>query len=656
MRKLIIGAAVIALAAAFLTTACKKPVFVPEEEVIPEDPDEPGVYEEGLYVTEKGAGMFTGEDWNNAMSVENLRTLLFVTGNTEGKTIHLEQGSYSLSTPENPSPTLQGNVAFTIKGGYKSGFYTQYPDRHPTYLSGGSDRQIIIIGSGTELTLDAVGFTGGIGAASGAAAVRVHGGKLKMTGGVVRNNFSAYTTGAVQVDDGGEFEAESCRFEGNVAQYGGVLNVDGAASVCTLNDCSFTGNAATSQGGAIKVTNGSLTATNCTFKGNHAEARGGALWLAGSKDEESVIFRDCVFEENSCVNGGGVGWQDGGAVANFSKCVFRNNFASNGSAGSFYLNEGSDSLLDIEDCEFSGNHCAGYRGGSFHLAGSDAGAPTLVCRGTSFNNESSETNGGVIALRGTGPKAYFDHCTVEACHAGKNSGVFYSYATGSTIYWNACTFKGNYIDGTYGTECAVNQTGAVVGMNNCSVADDFTSKEDASSQQACWYNIGEVESFTISNCTFVGVPLVADRELSRYGLLRMNSDATAAHLINSIVVSTVQGGFSLFGGDTQTNLSLTGLYNWMSPVTSQKDGTFTYTPGEGDVVTLYSDDLPGLTWDGGWKWNGPSGATASTAAVNSAIQSSDSVFYEWLEGIAALGKDIRSKDRGSNSWPGSYQD
>ena len=87
MRKLIIGAAVITLAAAFFTTACKKPVFVPEEEVIPEDPDEPGVYEEGLYVTEKGAGMFTGEDWNNAMSVENLRTLLFVTGNTEGTSV-----------------------------------------------------------------------------------------------------------------------------------------------------------------------------------------------------------------------------------------------------------------------------------------------------------------------------------------------------------------------------------------------------------------------------------------------------------------------------------------------------------------------------------------------------------------------------------------
>jgi hypothetical protein len=46
---------------------------------------------------------------------------------------------------------------------------------------------------------------------------------------------------------------------------------------------------------------------------------------------------------------------------------------------------------------------------------------------------------------------------------------------------------------------------------------------------------------------------------------------------------------------------------------------------------------------------------APTADVNSAIQTADSDFHSWLQGVGALGVDINGKSRGTTSYPGCYQ-
>ena len=665
-------AAVTIMAAAFFAYSCDKPEFVPEADKVPVENDETGTYEEGFYVTVNGAGMFTGEDWDNAFSAADLRNLLLADANgvfsaekaarVNGKTIHLEEGIYPLSTAANPSPKMSGDAAawsVTIKGGYRSGHYVQYPDRHPCYLSGGSDWQIVEIGGGVTVTLDAVGIAGGLGKASGQAAVAVRGGSLKMTGCRIINNFSSYTAGAINVSAGGSFKAENCFFESNVSQAGGCLNIDGSQSTCIFTACTFSANASTGQGGAIKVSNGFLYAKDCIFKGNHAETRGGALWLAGSRDSESVLFEDCTFEGNSCVNGGGACWMDSGAAATFRNCSFTGNIASNGSAGSFYANEGADNLLVIEDCTFSGNHGGNYTGGSIHIRGNASGKSVLRCSGSSFDGEWSGTNGGLIALGGTGAEAYFDACIIRNCHAVKNSGVFYHYSNGGRLYFNACSFEDNYIEGSYGTEAAtVSGSDEVrIALNNCAVKGSYNAKADANSQQSCWYNIGASASFTFSNCSLIGVPMVEEREFSRYGLVRLNSNQANAHFINNIIVSTAENGFGIYGGDSQTNLELGGTGNLMSPATSQTEDTFSYIPGQGDRLNVYSSDLPALAWeDNAWKWNASSfSGFLPTADVNAAIRTADPDFHSWLTEIGALGKDIAARGRGNVSWPGAYQ-
>ena len=182
----------------------------------------------------------------------------------------------------------------------------------------------------------------------------------------------------------------------------------------------------------------------------------------------------------------------------------------------------------------------------------------------------------------------------------------------------------------------------------------------ANSQQACWFNIGSCK-FIFANSSINGVPTAAGEEQPAYGLIRLNHNNAHVGFINNIIVSTVSNGCGIYGGDTQTSLTLTGSYNKMSPVRVQQghEGSFTYTTGAGDDLTAYASSFPGLVWgEDGWAWNGAYSGTAalgSTATINTAIQTFDADFHAWLSGIGALGKDIRGNDRGATSWPGSYQ-
>lgn len=659
--------------------SCQKSVFVPEVPVNPEAADDPGVYEEGLYVTVKGAGLFTGEDWNNAMSVYDLLDLLLAdksgvfsaekAAKINGKIIHLEQGIYPLASADRPLPIISGetaNFSVTIKGGYKNGGYTQYPDKYHTYLSGASDYQIFALKGNVTLTLDGVGLTGSRGEGGGKAGVVLSGGSvLKMKNVDVSNAYNSATSGAFQVNDA-TLEATDCRFFNNVANFAGALNLGSPNSVCTLTRCEFYNNASNQRGGAIKVTTGTLKANNCVFRNNHAETNGGAMWIAGCKDAQSVVFDGCTFEGNSCTNGGGVCWMNGGAAATFKNCDFTNNFASNGSAGALYATDGNDTeswdvnRITVENCRFAGNNSVAYNGGSLHVRGSAKGNSEMHVKNCTFKNEYTTANAAVVAMGGTGaPIATFDNCVFSGCHSSKNSSVFYNYATNGKTYFNACVFEDNYItENNYGTEANIGTAGVFIGFNNCAVSNSCNNRVGANSQQSCWYNFNSGK-ILFSNSSIIGTPTSGGKQYPSYGLVRLNGNAANVHFVNNIIVSDNEAGCSIYGGDTQTNLTVTGSYNKLSPTRTQKEGTFTYNKGTGDELNAYASSFPGLAWgEDGWAWSGTyanASSFAQTSAVNNAIKSFDADFHAWLNSIGALGKDIRGKDRGATSWPGSYQ-
>ena len=109
----------LALVSVWGAPSCKRSVFIPETPVNPEPPDDPGVYEEGFYVTVKGAGMFTGEDWDNAMSAQNLKDLLLADAN----------GNFSATSNDGNIKVVANPVEDTEKEQPKELSYTAWGNR-----------------------------------------------------------------------------------------------------------------------------------------------------------------------------------------------------------------------------------------------------------------------------------------------------------------------------------------------------------------------------------------------------------------------------------------------------------------------------------------------------------------------------------------------
>lgn len=561
MIRLIFMNAAVLTAAAFLFS-CQKPTFIPETEYIPEDTkDEIGVYEEGIYVTVGGAGQLTGHDWNDAMSADIFREKLQTNAFADGTVIHLAEGCYTLGIDKDNIPVITKDLI--IKGGYRSGIYTQYPNRYYTYLTGGTDFRIMTISAESSISLDGVGFTGSTGT-SDKSPVCIDGGTLKITNATICNNYSAFMGGAIQVTSGGKFEAESCVIRNNVAKSGGAIRINSTESSCVL--------------------------TNCKINGNQAHERGGALYVVAGN-------------------------------------------------------------ANVTNCEFNGNECVKNEGGSFYITS----AATLNSTNNVFEGEHSGKRGAIIGIEGDGTKAFFNGCSFENCSAVASSPLFNHVSGQNILYFNGCSIFGSHIEEKYGLIAAVNSTGLSLGFNNCTMAGAYSNWPNANSQQCCWFNITSIGKMTMSNCSLIGVPSSATKELPTFGLVRLNGDNVNASFFNNIIVSTSEGGYSLYGGDTQKDLSITGAYNKTSPITTQTIGTFNYVLGTGDDTNLYASNFDGLTLSGkAWVWNNTN-MTARTADVNAEIQKFDPAFYEWLSSIDALGKDIYGTQRGESSWPGSYQ-
>lgn len=128
-------------------------------------------------------------------------------------------------------------------------------------------------------------------------------GELSFTGVAFTSN-GAYTSG-----QGGAIYSErgvptitGCSFEGNEAGSGGAIGAHVASSVL-VEDCSFTGNVASDNGGAIYLTSaGGVDSMfdNVTFVGNEAGEEGGAFYTY-----TECMVRNATFFANSAENGGG---------------------------------------------------------------------------------------------------------------------------------------------------------------------------------------------------------------------------------------------------------------------------------------------------------------------------------------------------------------
>jgi uncharacterized delta-60 repeat protein len=135
----------------------------------------------------------------------------------------------------------------------------------------------------------------------------------------------------------------------------GMFNINGSP---TINNCTFSGNAARTYGGGIYISIGSPTLTNCNFIGNSsATMSGGGIYnLSGSP-----VVTNCTFSGNSALYNGG-GMCNLGSSPILTDCAFSGNDANNG--GGMYVASGS---VTLSDCNFSGNSAVQYGDGMYTL-------------------------------------------------------------------------------------------------------------------------------------------------------------------------------------------------------------------------------------------------------------------------------------------------
>jgi len=213
-----------------------------------------------------------------------------------------------------------------------------------------------------------------------------------------------------------------CVFENNKANAeGGAVGVLNSASSVAFSVCTFTGNTAATNGGAVNLdASAGVGLNNCVFNGNTATTGdGGAVCGTNGK----VTVNDSVFTGNSALASGG----DGGAIVlsgtgtlTVDECSFAGNSATRG-GGIACLANGT---LVLTDSTLSGN--TANKGGAGYLI---AATPTV--RNSTLSGNSAGGAGGALMTVSINATFTIQNTTITANKAGTGGGLYYAGGTGS---------------------------------------------------------------------------------------------------------------------------------------------------------------------------------------------------------------------------------
>ena len=321
-----------------------------------------------FYVTPGGAGANAGTSWQEAFSEALFPNALLAAA--PGTEFWVAKGRYRPSTtdktkffPLNPGVALYGGFAGTETARDQRNWKVNV-----TVLTGDLNFD--------DNPVDANGITLRSSSIQGTNSVNV---------------MNAQVSNAATILDGFVITAGDSNTVG-----GGILNPLGGVAI---RNCSFYGNRASQDGGALYMESGSTsTVTDCTFSGNAADS-GAAIYNNGS----ATLIQRCFFEANFAV------LQNGGAI--------------------FTLNS---PFPEVDGCTFFKNK-AGDRGGGIYATNN-----VRVTACTFIENEAAD-GGGIFAI---GSEPVVTNCTFSGNTASVNGGGMQNYWAATTIVTN-CTFSGN---------------------------------------------------------------------------------------------------------------------------------------------------------------------------------------------------------------------
>ena len=482
------------------------------------------------------------------------------------------------------------------------------------------------------------------------------------------NTGSGKYPGVLQLDSNGSGKVTIIGGEcsGNEAGSCGVVNQEATGAELVMTDVVIKDNYGTVGDGAIWSA-GKCTLTRCTLSNNTSGATDKTIGQSLTISGQEFAMYGCVIENTTGKKSSNAVAITGdarvtiGSDSEGNRSVIRNNSADWG--GAVTLSGTSEAV--IYDTDIIGNHAKGA--GAFRVV--DNTSLTLTdC--VLKNNYTTGGNGGALAFEST-ENCYCNRCHFEGNGAQNDGGAIKVDRSGSIVFLNACTFKGNYNQAKpAGTTIQINNNGYFA-MNNCTIADDtYSETGNADMPVVSWLSFDQPDKMWFSNNTFIGVPRL-NGELTNGGLVRIWFDVeTEAHFVNNIVVTDEQENVWSFcqldktiGKDYTPSVCLyhTKYSEFENVSACESMITFMENPtSSGFSKNSFGD----LAWNADkcyWSWNGTmtSGANKNMITASQFIATLDNVmpeFKTWLMSVDGLYKDQLGNSRGNGAWwPGSYQ-
>lgn len=528
---------------------------------------------------------------------------------------------------------------------------------------------VAVKGSSASATFDGCSFTANTASGDGGAVLANSSASLVFNGCSFSGNkgtkggcFDVEANAAVTVGKKGDIVST---ISGNNGSDGGAFNIL-TGGVVTLNDCTLSGNTASTKGGAVYLNGGTskIYANGCTFTSNVASGKeGGAITAWASA---KVYVSGGLFSGNKSKWGPAIELESSSRAEVTGNTVFSNNEAS-GPGGAMFV---SGSTAVISGASFIGNSTATF-GGAILAKNGTLEATGCVFKDNYSNGSTASNYGGAVCLGEKGSStngailAKLNQCFFTGNHA-YDGGAICMNDTGAKMYMNACAFYKDYCTESAGGATMYYNYGNAFHMNNCTVLDGTWNANGSSSINDAWFYFNRACKFTISNCTFIGDLRKVDGGAAQTdgGLLRFKNGNNTGYAINNIIAPKKENTYAAYIAGT---FSCTSYYckragnyggtNWSS---SSTDGYNAYASAFEGLTT--HADASGTYADNYYSWDGtmtgiPSGSQVGKAQlsdVNSRISESDADFYSWLQSIGALDKDQLGHTRGTTTWPGAF--
>ncbi len=171
----------------------------------------------------------------------------------------------------------------------------------------GDTGDLFTVKAGVTLTLRGLVFDGGAFTQTGSFVNVEQGGTLVCEDATFRNCYTAGTGGALS--SAGKLVLSSVRFQNGRADKGGAIFVSSARGNAELALCTFEGNSAAEEGGAVCQC-GTMRFESCTFSGNAARSGGAVANVSGGV----MSMTNVVLSHNRAEEQGGALYADGNTV------------------------------------------------------------------------------------------------------------------------------------------------------------------------------------------------------------------------------------------------------------------------------------------------------------------------------------------------------